>query len=125
MNGKQTSCSLPLLPATGVAGEAGVGRRREQVKQEDKQRQAKGETESDHLCWWLSGEAKFAWKIYDSKIETRKETFRTHPDKKMDRKIMTNLSVSLVGNYKGCTNMNEHRVQPTREKLKSGQKVGI
>ena len=49
MNGKQTSCSLPLLAATGVAGEAGVGRRREQVKQEDEQRQAEGEAEDGHL----------------------------------------------------------------------------
>ena len=58
MNGKQTSCSLPLLPATGVAGEAGVGRRREQVKQEDEQRQAEGEAEDGHLCVWAIWEAK-------------------------------------------------------------------
>ena len=49
-NAKQTSCGLPLLPATGVAGEAGLGRGEEQVEDEDEeQRQADGEAEDRHL----------------------------------------------------------------------------
>ena len=54
-NGKQTSCSLPLPPTTGVAGEAGLSRRREQVKGEDKQDQAEGDAEDSHLGGWVTG----------------------------------------------------------------------
>ena len=52
-NAKQTSCGLPLLPAAGVAVEAGLGRREEQVEDEDKQGQADGEAEDTHLGGWL------------------------------------------------------------------------
>ena len=52
-NAKQTSCGLPLLPATGVAGETGLGRREEQVEDEEEQRQAEGEAEDRHLGGWL------------------------------------------------------------------------
>ena len=48
-NSKQTSCGLPLLPSIGGAGEASLGRREEQVEDEDKQRQAEGEAEDRHL----------------------------------------------------------------------------
>ena len=48
-NAKQTSCGLPLLPATGVAGEARLGRGEEQVEDEDKQCQADGEAEDRQL----------------------------------------------------------------------------
>ena len=49
INAKQTRCSLPLLPPTGVAGEASLGRRGEQVEDEDEHRHVEGEAEDSHL----------------------------------------------------------------------------